>query len=265
MAYCLAWAAQRTGVLIHAVCVMSNHYHVVVTDPHGKLPEFMHALNLYSAKCLNAAHGRWENLWATEQPSAVCLQGEEDILDKIAYCLANPVSAGLVAEGRTWPGLRSQPSDVVGGEQVVERPEVFFRKDGLMPEKITLRFERPAVWDGLDDDALAHLIDSAVEGKEQAARDQMREEGRHFAGVRKVLAQRPGDSPGTTAPRRQKRPLFAARNKEVRAAATEQLKSFWGKYREAYEQFSRGMRNVVFPPGTYAMSQRHGVLVANTC
>ena len=30
--YCVALAAERHGVLVHAITIMSNHYHAVVTD-----------------------------------------------------------------------------------------------------------------------------------------------------------------------------------------------------------------------------------------
>ena len=33
--YCLALAAQKYGIQIHAFCVMSNHYHLVLTDTEG--------------------------------------------------------------------------------------------------------------------------------------------------------------------------------------------------------------------------------------
>ena len=59
--FCLAIAAERTGVLVHAYCVLSNHYHLIATDPHGNLPVFMHWLNEYVAKCVNADLGRWES------------------------------------------------------------------------------------------------------------------------------------------------------------------------------------------------------------
>ena len=36
--YCLAVAARKTGVLVHAVCFMSNHWHGVITDPLARLP-----------------------------------------------------------------------------------------------------------------------------------------------------------------------------------------------------------------------------------
>ena len=36
-AYCLALSAERHGVEVQALCVMSNHYHLVVTDVRGVL------------------------------------------------------------------------------------------------------------------------------------------------------------------------------------------------------------------------------------
>ncbi|RMH42670.1 MAG: hypothetical protein D6689_07445, partial [Deltaproteobacteria bacterium] len=42
VAYCVAYAATITGVELHALCVLSNHWHAVLTDPEGRLPEFMH-------------------------------------------------------------------------------------------------------------------------------------------------------------------------------------------------------------------------------
>ena len=60
--YCLAHACEVTGVQVHAVTVMSNHYHAVVTDPEGRLPKFAELLNKYVAKCQNAGYGLWEKL-----------------------------------------------------------------------------------------------------------------------------------------------------------------------------------------------------------
>ena len=39
--YCLGLAAQAHGVRVHALCVMSNYYHLVLTDVEGVLPDFM--------------------------------------------------------------------------------------------------------------------------------------------------------------------------------------------------------------------------------
>ncbi len=98
-AYCLALAAAQTGVAVHAFCVLSDHWHGILSDPEGRAPEFLEIAHKLMAKCINASLGRWENLWSSEQPSIVCLEDDEALLEKIVYTLCNPTAAGLVAHG----------------------------------------------------------------------------------------------------------------------------------------------------------------------
>ncbi|MDJ0762513.1 MAG: hypothetical protein QNJ97_05935 [Myxococcota bacterium] len=138
--YCLAIAAQNSGVLVHAICVLSNHYHAVVTDTKGNLPQFMEYLHKYVAKTINASLGRWENFWASEKPSAVALQNPQDVLDKIAYTICNPVEAGLVAKTAHWPGVAAfSPGQALRAK----RPDVFFRANGPMPPSASLAIAMP--------------------------------------------------------------------------------------------------------------------------
>jgi hypothetical protein len=130
----------------------------VVTDPDARLPEFLHWVHKHVAKCINASYGRWENLWASEAPSAVRLEDDDDVLDKIAYTLANPVSAALVERGTHWPGLRTAPAELAGHTIRVERPPVFFREHGPMSEAVTLRIVRPAGHAERTDRELAQLV-----------------------------------------------------------------------------------------------------------
>jgi hypothetical protein len=55
--YCPAFAAERTGVVLHACCVMSNHDHLVVTDTRGVLPAFLRELHRLTAKAMSASLG----------------------------------------------------------------------------------------------------------------------------------------------------------------------------------------------------------------
>src|SRR5512145_191033 len=139
--YCAAWAAQQTGIVIHAFVMMSNHHHMVVTDPRGLLPVFLREFHRTMAKALNASQGQWENLWAAEKASAVRLPTLEDVLEKIAYCATNPVAAALVKAPDKWPGVNHW---LPGTRRVVSRPAAYFDPNGVMPEKVELRLEPPA-------------------------------------------------------------------------------------------------------------------------
>jgi putative transposase len=69
--YCMAMAARKSQVSIVCVGTTSNHYHAVVVDNQGRLPELLdHSLKLF-AKHQNCLRGRWEAFWATEQTSVV--------------------------------------------------------------------------------------------------------------------------------------------------------------------------------------------------
>jgi len=130
--YCLALALAKTGVVVHAICVMSNHHHLVVTDPNGVLPVFLREFHRACAKAINHAQGQVENLWAAEPCNVVQLAADNDVIDKVAYVVANPVAAGLVAAPEQWPGLLLWREH----EQTVERPAAYFSAKGESPPRL---------------------------------------------------------------------------------------------------------------------------------
>ncbi len=260
IAYCVATGATRTGIQIHGICALSNHWHAVVSDPHARLPQFLAWTHKYIAKCINASYGRWENLWASEKPSAVRLEDDGDVVDKLVYCLTNPVSAGLVARGSQWPGVRTNARDVGEADYQVPRPPIFFREDGSMPQSVTLRIERPAICPELSNRQLAEHVHQLVERAEANIRHEFAKSGRRFLGADVVLRQLPTDSPRTMEPRRKLSPCVAAKNKWARIEALRRLCSFGEAYRKALDLWRAGWREALFPAGTYAMRIRHRVL-----
>ena len=92
---------------------------------------------------LNAAHGDFESVWvSSEASSRVECEDPDDLVARIAYTMANPVEAGLVRYGKSWPGVRrAWPSKPIA----IQRPPKFFRgaeQGGSWPEQATLRFCR---------------------------------------------------------------------------------------------------------------------------
>jgi REP element-mobilizing transposase RayT len=260
--YVLAVAARRYGILLHVYCVLSNHLHIVLTDPLGRLPDFEQFLDSLLARALNAWYGRWEHFWAPSTYSAVTLVTSEDVLEKCAYTLANPVAAGLVEQARHWPGRWSSP-DLVGGQpEVVQRPEHFFSPSGQMPEAAELQLVVPSGFASTEAFRAA-LVERLAE-HENAARKAIASEGRRFMGAKRVLAQRHTDYPGKGEPRRELNPRLAAGDKWKRIEALLRLKEFVAEYREALRKFRSGARKVVFPEGTYLLRVSLGVACAGS-
>ena len=248
--YCLAGAAALYGIEVHAYCFLSNHYHLVVTDPMARLPEFMRYLNEHVARALNASLGRWESLWAPGSYSAVRLVAAEDVIAKIAYTLANPVAAGLVERAEHWPGVWSHPRELDGPSRVVLRPEGgFFRPRGPAPEVCELRLTRPP---GFADRAT--YVDAArqeLRAHENAAVLAMRARGGAFLGRRGILVQSVTEAPATVEPRRGLSPRIAARDRWKRIEALLRLRDFIEAYRAARDAMRAGLASVLFPLGTY--------------
>jgi REP element-mobilizing transposase RayT len=258
--YILAVVAERYGILLHAFCFMSNHLHMIVSDPLGKLPAFERDLDALVARSFNALLGRTESFWAPGSYSAVELVTPEAILEKTAYVLTNPVVAGLVRRGSEWPGLWSMPELIGAGPITVKRPSFFFRKDGPMPETARLELVCPPGFESAEAfrDRLVALL-TAVE--EQTARERAAK-GRGFLGARAVLAQDVEARPVSEEPIGGLNPRIACRDRWKRVEAIHRLKAFLSDYRAAWQSFSSGVRDAVFPAGTYWMRVAYGVQCA---
>ncbi|MFY3744046.1 transposase [Anaeromyxobacter sp. Red801] len=258
--YVLGVALRRYGLLLHGFCVLSNHFHLVVTDPGAHLPAFEQYLDSLVARSLNAALGRWEAFWASGSYSAVALATPDDVVDRLAYSLANPVAAGLVQRAAEWPGLWSSPERIGAGPIAARRPEHFFRRNGSMPESVELELTLPPGFD--DVQQFRDRLVEAIGHREHLAAERLKAEGRSFLGVRRVLAQSPNARPATVAPRRGPKPRVGARDKWKRIEALGRLRSFLDDYREALKALRAGLRDVVFPSGTYWLRVAHGVRCA---
>ena len=257
--YCLGEAAQRFGIELVGWLAMSNHYHAVVHDPLGRLPDFACHFHQMLAKCLNVRWSRWENLWSTEPPTYTLLVDPADVLEKLLYTLTNPVVDHLVDSVAHWPGASSW-SLLDGNALVVRRPKFFFREAGVMPETITLK---TIVAPGFDDtrEAWTTRLRETVLARELEVRARLRAAGGRILGRKAVRDASAFDRPSTSEPRRNLRPFIACKNRRRRVGALDALRRFRAAYREARCRLVDGLRDVLFPAGTFGL-RRLGVLVA---
>ncbi len=251
--YCVGEAAARFGITLHAWIAMSNHQHLVVRDNLGNLPAFLAHLNKMLAKALNAHWGRSENLWATEQPSAVHLIRACDRFDKLIYLLANPVNDHLVEHAADWPGATSLGAVLSGRSITVKRPRGFFREDGPMPEEITLRAERPEGFEDISPEEWSAKVSEAIAVAERVARDERNRKKTRVLGRKAVLRARCTDTPTSVEPRRGLRPTLACKDVHTRIRALEALRAFRAAYRDAFKRWVARVKEVVFPAGTYRL------------
>jgi len=249
--YCIAFAASKTGVLIHAVCVMSNHMHIVLTDVLGRLPDFVRELDRMLAKVMNALQGQWESLWSAEAPHYLELASDEDVVRKMAYVIANPVAAGLVEHPEQWPGiLRWATSGAI--EELAERPTTFFRANGPCPKEVPLVVTAPH-----DIECLDEQVRAEVERLVGLAHAEMQQKGIPFLGPQRVLKASFRRRATRMEQKRGIVPRVAAKSMFLRAAVLAAYRGFLTDYHAAMARCRGGWRDVVFPDGTWWMRVFH--------
>lgn len=251
----MARTAKLHRLKVHVFCFMSNHYHLVVTDPEARLPTALQYLDGLLARAINSLYGLRDHFWEGDSYNATLLDSPEVVVDRCGYVLANPVEAGLVDRARKWPGLWSSPK-VIGEVLEFDRPSHFFRQLGYMPRSVQLKLEAPAGFESTA--AFRAQLEASLASKEALARAKHQ----RFLGVARILKQRVLERPRTPEPRRRLRPRFAARDPGRRIELARRLKAFLAGYRDALLAWREGKRDVEFPEGTYLMRVAHQAVCA---
>lgn len=97
----LSRTAVRSDMQVHAWCLMTNHYHLVIEAPSGDVSRAIQYLNGTYATYFNDRHERTGHLFCGRF-RATALEDERHLDAACAYVLLNPVRAGLVATADDW-------------------------------------------------------------------------------------------------------------------------------------------------------------------
>ncbi len=92
----MAQTCDRWPIEIHAFCLMSNHYHVLIRDERGDLSDVVKHLSGVHAQRFNRRHRRDGPLYRGRFHSRL-VQTEDYVVELVRYIHRNPVEAGMVA------------------------------------------------------------------------------------------------------------------------------------------------------------------------
>jgi hypothetical protein len=202
------------------------------------------------ARARNRRLGRWENFWAPGSYERRLCVDREDVLESMAYGMANAPHHGLVEKADMWPGLNTLPEDLDGRVLRATKPDFFFDPEGKMPEELEMTLTLPP---GCQDWDRAELIADLRERVSQREAVAYEKHNGQFLGVERVLAAKPTDKPHTKAPRRTPRHLISARN-TCRCIEEIHEHMAWQRwYADSRQRWEAGETDVVFPAGTYWM------------
>jgi putative transposase len=251
--YCMAEAAARFEIELLAWKAMSNHYHAVAHDPHGRLPAFLEHFHKMVAKCMNRRWGRWENFWSSEETCVTKLVNINDIVEKIVYVLCNAIESDLVGRIADWPGSSSLEY-MNGKTKTIRRPKAYFKKDGVMPKEVTLRAVVPSRITEVETiESWRHRIRTAVLERETTILAMRAQKKRRVLGRKAVLRAQPTDAPPSETIHRKLRPCIACLDPTMRKLEINALQAFRIAHAEARMRWIAGDRRAIFPAGTYAM------------
>ncbi len=95
-------AVKRYEAVLHAYCLMSNHYHLLLETPAGNLSQIMRHINGSYTTYFNIKRKRAGHLFQGRY-KAILVEAEEHAVELSRYIHLNPVRAGIVARPEKYP------------------------------------------------------------------------------------------------------------------------------------------------------------------
>jgi REP element-mobilizing transposase RayT len=108
---------RRFHWVVHAYCLMTNHYHLLVETPDANLSKGMRELNGVYTQRFNRTYDRAGHVFQGRY-KAILVQKEAYLLELARYVVLNPVRARMVRAPGEWPwsSYRAMIGEVVALE-----------------------------------------------------------------------------------------------------------------------------------------------------
>jgi REP element-mobilizing transposase RayT len=152
----LAQVSKDYNWLIHAYCLMDNHYHLLIETPDGNLSKGMRQLNGVYTQITNHYHGKVGHVFQGRY-KAILVQKENYLLELARYIVLNPVRARMVREAKDWPwSSYRQTAGILGGNALLTTEgllSVFSKRHGTAQKKyiefVSQGKNQPSPWKSL--------------------------------------------------------------------------------------------------------------------
>lgn len=231
-------AIEATGVGVLALCVMGNHWHLVLRagDDPASIPAFMQRLKSDVAVAVNEHRERRGGFWANRYHAQPILD-DAALIARIMYTLMNPLAAGLAATAAEYPGLSSIEA-TTGVRSACGALEV--------------PMEPPPQWAAISAEELAiqkAWLRTELRQREEAIRAERIARGLPRPKAARCLEVDPFERPAR--PARRPPPRCFAASLEAKEAFEKVRRAFVEAFMAASAAFRAGVLDVMFPAGAF--------------
>jgi putative transposase len=256
----LARAKQRHQVQVCFFVCISNHMHLLLwTENARELAKFMGYFLSKLAREVGRLTGWREKIFGRRY-QAIVVSGEEAAqIERLRYCLAHGAKEDLVDRPREWPGVHTVRAllegEVLEGLWFDRTKEYLARRRGEKFDPLkyatreVLELDPLPCWRHLTEEQRRARVAALVEDIESEAAARRKRTGAKTLGVAAILAQNPLQRPKKT--KKSPAPAFHAASKTVRRELWNAYALFVSAYRDAAEKLRAGIRDVVFPRGSF--------------
>jgi REP element-mobilizing transposase RayT len=102
-------SGSRYNLVVHAYCLMPNHYHLVLETPDANLSRAMQQINGSYGQYFNRRHSRVGHLFQGRF-KAVLVEKQNHLLELTRYVVLNPVRSGIVDDPHAWSWSSFKPT-----------------------------------------------------------------------------------------------------------------------------------------------------------
>src|SRR5947199_1502433 len=259
----LARAKRRYGVRVCFVVCASNHLHLLLgVDDAQQLARFMGYFGSKLAKEIGRLTGWTQKVFGRRYQAIVVSEEEAAQLDRLRYGLAHGAKEDLVERPRDWPGVHAVRAllegEVLEGLWFDRTQEYLARRRGEKFDSLhfatreTLELDPLPCWKHLPEPERRQRVAALVEDIELEAATRRKKTGVRPRGPAAILAQNPTREPEKT--KKSPAPAFHAASKAVRRELWNAYALFVAAYRDAAEKLKAGIRDVIFPRGSFPPS-----------